>query len=102
MAIPAPIDKIKKQIRKHEIYNNKLQNLKRIPAQQNIISNLSTNLYKTKLGSLLFENNSSMDIEIKDDAKEILNGHWLTRCYSLAHHSLSIVANQLCFITFNI
>ena len=65
-----------------------ITNLKRIPAQQNIISNLSTNPYKTKLGSLLFESNSSMDIEIKDDAKEILNGHWLTRCYSLTTYSL--------------
>ena len=68
MAIPDPIDK-NKEIRKHEIQNNKLQNLKRIPDQQNIISNLSTNPYKTKLGSLLFESNSSKDIEIKDDTK---------------------------------
>ena len=31
------------------IYKNKRQNLKKIAAQQNIISNLSTNPYKLKL-----------------------------------------------------
>jgi hypothetical protein len=46
MAIPVPIHKNKGTDKKHEIYNNKRQNLKRTVAQQNIISNLSTNQYR--------------------------------------------------------
>ena len=56
MAIPVPIHKKYKGIdKKHEIYNNKRQNLKRIAAQQNIISNLLTKPVQTKLELYYFK-----------------------------------------------
>ena len=57
MEIPVPIHKKNKGIdKKHEIiYNNKRQNLKRIAAQQNIISNLSTKPVQTKLELYYFK-----------------------------------------------